>query len=181
MGVEAFAVALAFRHGVDPERALLAALLHDYCKNDPKESQRLAAQGCRVVPTTPEDLACKPIWHAFAAADVAAHRFRITDRELLEAIAFHPTGDPGFGPVGLVLYTADHIEPGRDFEGVCALRRAVFAAPTLREAALPVAEARLAHLEADGRPVHPRTRALLESLRQPLPTHTTSPRSHATP
>lgn len=181
MGVEAFAVALATRFGADPERALLAALLHDYCKNDPKESQRRAAERCRAVATTPEDLACKPIWHGFAAADVAAERFGITDREVLEAIAFHPTGDPGFGPIGLVLYTADHIEPGRDFDGVNALRPAVFAAPTLREAALPVAETRFAHLQQDGRPVHPRTRALLESLRQPLPTHPHTPRSLVTP
>ncbi len=37
----------------------------------------------------------------------------VADEELLHAIAYHTMGSPGFGTLGLALYAADFLEPGR--------------------------------------------------------------------
>jgi HD superfamily phosphohydrolase YqeK len=39
--------------------------------------------------------------------------FGVTDGEVLHAIRHHTLGDPGFGPIGLILFVADFCEPGR--------------------------------------------------------------------
>ena len=48
----------------------------------------------------------------------AEHKYGITDPEILEAIRLHSTGAPDMTELDMVVYLADLIEPGRDFDGV---------------------------------------------------------------
>jgi HD superfamily phosphohydrolase YqeK len=76
-----------------------------------------------------------------------------TDRGVLDAVRYHSVGLAEWDMVGRVLYCADYLEPGRDFEQE---RRAELAAQfpsrttyVLRE----VARTRMAHVIASGWPL----------------------------
>ena len=64
--------------------------------------------------------------HAKMGAYFAEHKYGITDPEILEAIRLHSTGAPDMTELDMVVYLADLIEPGRDFDGVEKLRKVCF-------------------------------------------------------
>ena len=53
--------------------------------------------------------------HGPAAAD-RAHREGETDRGVLDAVCYHTIGYAGWDQAGRMLYMADFLEPGRDFD-----------------------------------------------------------------
>ena len=167
MGVEGMAVVLARRWGVDLEKTLLAALLHDLAKPLPLSELRERLDGCRTIPPTEEDRRFSAVWHGIVAAQEAADRFGVDDRDVLEAIAWHSTGAAGMAPIGLTLYVADYIEPSRSWHGVEQARQRLSHLPLL-EATFEVATMKVERLKADTKPVHPRTLEMLDWLYQTL-------------
>ncbi len=166
MGVEGLAVTLAHRHGVDPNSVLTAALLHDYAKAEPQDRLReLMARGVDHRPSE-EDLKHPAMWHGIAAAHLGRSEFGIDDLRVLEAVAFHTTGNEGLNPVGLVLYVADFLEPTRNFNGVEALRREILPMKDLRLAALEVARRKIDKIQRKNQSLHGRTLAMADWLKR---------------
>src|SRR5690606_5530521 len=124
--VKETAVELAERTGADPEKAEIAAILHDYCKYWPEEKQREWILRHRL----PQDLLQfhKELWHAPVGAEAVREELGVDDEEVLNAIRSHTTGRPGMSLLEKVVFLADYIEPGRSCSGldaVCRLARAV--------------------------------------------------------
>ncbi|MEQ8821318.1 MAG: bis(5'-nucleosyl)-tetraphosphatase (symmetrical) YqeK [Sumerlaeia bacterium] len=163
LGVEGMAVTLAEQWGLDAHACLIAALLHDLAKNDPKDEQRRKLGACTLFPPTDDDLDSPAIWHGLIAAQEGHDRYGIRHRSVLEAVAYHPTGADGLDEIGLTLFVADFIEPSRSWPGVENARRS-FMAMDCRDAATAVAQHKLSFLRAKGRTIHPRTRAMLQWL-----------------
>ena len=163
MGVEGLAVALARQWGVDAEKVLLAALLHDYMKAEKKETLRALLDSIEDFPVTDEDRQHENIWHGQVAAQVAKAEFGVTCREIRDAVFFHTTGRAGLGPVGLVLYVADTREPTRTFPGVEQARRRILPLG-LKEAALEVSTIKLDLLLQKKHPIHSLTLGMKEWL-----------------
>lgn len=121
-GVVDAAVAMARRWGADPEKARLAALLHDYAKGLPPE--RLLELGRRFgVIADPAEEAFPDLLHAPVGAELVREEGLAGDPEVLAAIRWHTTGTPGMGLLEKVIWLADMIEPGREFPGVESIRR----------------------------------------------------------
>ena len=97
------------------------------------------------------------------AAQEAVDVFGIQDREVIEAVAFHSTGNAGLSDLGLVVYVADFLEPSRNWNGVEEFRRMV-SGLELREAAYEVALRKTVRLEEKKQPVHPRSREMADWL-----------------
>jgi predicted HD superfamily hydrolase involved in NAD metabolism len=118
--VAAQAVVLAERFGVPADKAELAGLLHDLCRELP-DAEMLAAAERYGVPVGPvEARRPKKILHGpVAAAELAAHG---VDRRVCRAIALHTVGDAGMTALDKVVYLADYCEPSRDFPGVNEVR-----------------------------------------------------------
>lgn len=118
--VQKLAVKFAEQMGIDKERTSIAAVLHDYCKFWPKEKLVSWIRKCKL----PDDLFDyhPELWHAPVGAEVAAHHFRITDEEILQAIRYHTTGRPQMSPLEKIIFLADLLEPGRCFPGIEELR-----------------------------------------------------------
>ena len=120
LGVAETAVELAERFGVDVKKAELAAIFHDYAKFRSKEEMKQII----INENMAKDLLDfhSELWHAPVGAYLVEQEAGITDREILDAIAYHTTGRIGMTLLEKVVYLADYIEPGRSFPGVDEVR-----------------------------------------------------------
>jgi predicted HD superfamily hydrolase involved in NAD metabolism len=110
--VLATAEALAERFDVPIERVRLAAAAHDLDREiSPEEARRLVREWEIDVPR--DQPAGPEFVHGPIAAERLQREYGVTDGEVLHAIRHHTLGDPGFGPIGLLLFVADFCEPGR--------------------------------------------------------------------
>jgi predicted HD superfamily hydrolase involved in NAD metabolism len=152
---------LARVHSLDEDRARLAALLHDAARETgPEEFLRLAEQWDLPV-GEPEQQSPK-LLHGPVAAELGRRELGIEDEEVLEAVRAHTTGKPGMGPLALVLYVADKIEPAREYPSVERLRG--LARDDLHMAATESLRRAIAHNEERGKDVHPSSHEALEWL-----------------
>lgn len=166
MGVEGLAVTLASKWGVDVEKTLLAALLHDYAKGENKQILKDQLSKCEDYPPSEEDHGHPELWHGLVAAEVAKREFGINDPEIRQAIAYHTTGIDNYSDVGLVLYVADTLEPTRRFPHVEEKRREIFSLP-LREAVHAAARIKLELLQLKHREAHGNTIRMVQWLDSP--------------
>jgi predicted HD superfamily hydrolase involved in NAD metabolism len=112
LGVTHTAALLAHRHGLDVMRTALAALLHDFRKEH--HPAALAAELREANWNLwPLDDNFRKVFHAWAGEVALQRVFGIHDAEVAEAIRYHPTGHPDMGPMAMVVFLADYIEPGR--------------------------------------------------------------------
>lgn len=97
-----------------------------------------------------------PILHGPAAARRLADD-GLQDDDLLRAIAYHTLGHPELEEVGIALYLADFLDPGRDFlnEWRADLRGRM--PGDLDGVAVEVVGARLGHLVSQKAPLRPET------------------------
>jgi predicted HD superfamily hydrolase involved in NAD metabolism len=153
---------LARLHGLAPERARLAGLLHDMAREIGKEELlRVAEEDGLPVGDFERE---RPILlHGPVAAKLAKEDLGVEDGEVLDAVRAHTTGEPGMGPLALALFVADKIEPGREQSGVEDLRE--LAPVSLHRAARAALEDAISYNERRDRPAHPKSRQTLEWLR----------------
>ena len=152
---------LALAHGLDAGRARLAALLHDAAREmEPDEFLDLA-QEWHLRVGDPERQSPK-LLHGPVAAELAKRELGVDDEEVLEAVRAHTTGRPGMGPLALVLYVADKIEPARDYPSVGRLR--TLAREDLHRSAEESLRRAIAHNEERGKATHPASLAMLDWL-----------------
>lgn len=158
--VAAAAAAAAVRWGASPEKARIAGLLHDLFRDRTAEELLRAARS-HDVPIGPAE-AANPV--ALLHGPVAAAELRevVGDDEILRAIALHTVGDKGMTTLAKCVYLADFCEPGRVFEGVEAVRRAM--ADDLDVALAEAVAQTLRHLADKGKPVARGTRDLFEEI-----------------
>lgn len=116
VGVIITAMLYAKRTGADVKKAELAALLHDVAKYLDKNDY----PDCEIDKDVPDSVV-----HQFLGAYVAEKILGVTDEEVLGAIRWHTTGRPNMTLLEKIVYTADLLEPGRTFQDVNALRKAV--------------------------------------------------------
>ena len=139
------------RGASEPEVARWAAAgyLHDTLRDADPDELRPLVDGAFV------DYPGK-VLHGPAASRLLAEQ-GVGDEGLLHAIAYHTLGSPGFTEIGLALFAADFLEPGRKMrEGWRGkLRRRV--PKDLEKVVKEILEARLRHLLERGRPLRAET------------------------
>jgi predicted HD superfamily hydrolase involved in NAD metabolism len=152
--VAELAVKLANQHGVDPERAEIAALVHDIADNySDQDLQVLAKRYGLDVHST--EARIPKLLHARVGAEILRREWGITDEELLDAVRNHITGGVHMSPLAKVLFVADKLEPERDrhYGGLDPIRE--LAMVNLDAAMLKLYAWRMDELIAADRPVHP--------------------------
>lgn len=100
--------------GLDYEKVRVAATLHDCAKYDDYKKY----DGFIL----PEDVP-QPVVHAFLGAFVAEKVLGVTDAEVLDAIRYHTSGKAEMSTLGKLIFVADMLEEGRNYEGVDILRK----------------------------------------------------------
>jgi predicted HD superfamily hydrolase involved in NAD metabolism len=153
---------LARTHDLDPDRTRLAALLHDAAREIGAPEEFLKLAEAWNLPVGKPERESPKLLHGPVAAELARRELGVDDGDVLEAIRVHTVGSPGMGPLALVLYVADKIEPARDYPSVERLRG--LSGEDLREAAAESLRRSIAHNKERGRSVHPASWETLEWL-----------------
>ncbi|WP_274365531.1 bis(5'-nucleosyl)-tetraphosphatase (symmetrical) YqeK [Paenibacillus thermotolerans] len=153
LGVVSSAMKLAERYGDDPEKAELAAVLHDVAKFWPVDKQRdtIMEEGLHLDVLDYD----KELWHAHAGAYVARRDYGVADAEVLNAIRYHTSGRVGMSRLEKIICLADYIEPGREFPGVDNLRR--LSEESLEEALLAGFDGTISFLMEKRKRIYPLT------------------------
>ena len=138
----------ASRANLTESEAITMGALHDCAKCLKKDSPLLNG----FIP--PEDVA-PPVMHQFSGAFVAENYFGVTDRKLLDAIACHTTGREDMTDADVLLFLADLLEEGRDFDGVEELRKLF--KTDMRACLKEALKRQLLYLESTGAPIDERT------------------------
>ncbi len=161
LGVEEEAQRLAERYGADRELARRAALLHD-CTKKLDVDRQLALCAEYGVEVDELERQTANLLHAKTGAAVAREVFGECE-EVCEAIRWHTTGRAGMTLLEKVIYLADYIEPNRDYEGVDALREAVY--EDLDKGLELALRGTIELLEKRGGPIHCHTREAYEFIK----------------
>ncbi|MDN5344704.1 MAG: hypothetical protein PWQ18_815 [Clostridia bacterium] len=154
LGVADTAAGLAAKNGVDPEQARLAGLLHDYARDLPP-GELLELAGAYGLITCDLERRLPVLLHGPVGAVLLELDLRITDKAVLQAVARHTVGAPNMTTLDKIIYLADVIEPGRQFAGLQAVRKA--AARDLDAALLKAFEASIIYVLDKEQPLHPAT------------------------
>jgi len=111
LGAIDVALHLAPIHGIDPQKAYVATLLHDIGKAYPLQAQRELALRYHLLDA--DDMQAEGVIHARLSAYLAREEYHVEDEEILFVIAHHSTGHPDYGPLGWLLYVSDYLDPHR--------------------------------------------------------------------
>lgn len=98
--------------GLDEEKVRIATLLHDSAKYIDHKT----VEGFTLDEDVPE-----PVVHAFLGAYIAKKYFKV-DAEIEDAIRYHTSGKANMTLLSKLVFVADMLEEGRDYEGVDKLR-----------------------------------------------------------
>ena len=110
--VRRHAVALARSHGLDPDRAELAASAHDVCRIV-KAGDLLDMARRFGIPVTPIDVAFPVFLHGPVGAEVLKRDFGLDDEEALNAVRYHTMGRAGMTPLEQAVFIADKLDPSK--------------------------------------------------------------------
>lgn len=98
---------------LDSEKVRISALLHDCAKYIDHNT----VKGFMLDSDVPS-----PVVHAFLGEYVAKTRLGIDDCEILDAIKYHTSGKPDMSDLAKLIFVADMVEKGRNYQGVEILR-----------------------------------------------------------
>ena len=101
---------MATAHGADKEAVELAALGHDLARAYSAEVLLKQAQEWHL-DVHPVEEQVPILLHGPVAAEMLRRQCGVADVRVLEAVRWHSTAVPGMGPVGLVVFLADKLEP----------------------------------------------------------------------
>ena len=148
------ALKMAEHYHADEEKVAVAALIHDCGRQIPKEDSVARAKELGL-PVDPVEEAQPILLHAKLGVYYAIHKYGISpeESEVLDAIRYHSTGTADMTQTAKIVFLADLIEPGRDFEGVEEIREASF--QDLDRGMLLSYDNTIRYLLEDGLLIHP--------------------------
>ncbi|MDR0696598.1 MAG: nicotinate (nicotinamide) nucleotide adenylyltransferase [Christensenellaceae bacterium] len=107
-----YATAFCTKLRLNYKDVFLATLLHDCAK----ETKPLKSE----YPTI-----SRKVIHQYDGKTLANELYGIEDPLILDAIEYHTTGKPKMSVLGKLVYVADKLESGRDFDGITEIRNLV--------------------------------------------------------
>jgi len=154
LGVADLAGQMAGKMGLDPAPARVAGLLHDHMREtEPAELLRIARSLGFALHMM--EIRYPVLLHSPIGAALLPEKFGIRDPEILEAVRYHTTGAGRMGLLARIVFTADLLEPSRNYPGVEELRQVAERDP---EAGFEVCvQHHLVHLIDRKRQLHPDT------------------------
>ncbi|MBR1670032.1 MAG: bis(5'-nucleosyl)-tetraphosphatase (symmetrical) YqeK [Butyrivibrio sp.] len=126
MGVAYTAANLAFAHGADVEKALIAGFLHD-CAKSMSHDEQIKICEKNNIDITEVERKNHSLLHAKVGMYLARTKYDVDDPEILGAIRWHTTGKKDMSLLEKIVYIADFIEPNRKMlENMTEIRKEAY-------------------------------------------------------
>ena len=116
------AVRLAKLYGADEDKAFIAGMLHDVCKELPPDEQLKLVMRSELDVSEVEKTA-PPLFHAVAGSVFIQDEFGIKDTDIIRAVRYHTVGCGNMDKLSQIIYLADLISDDRDYKDVKKMRR----------------------------------------------------------
>jgi predicted HD superfamily hydrolase involved in NAD metabolism len=123
LGVAQTAMDLGEREGLESEKLLIAALLHDITKYEDKEFHQKKIKQYFTDSDEIFSQYSEKLWHTFSAYAYAIEEYNIEDSDILEAILYHAVGAPAMNPYAEIIFLSDYIEPNRTYASCVRVRK----------------------------------------------------------
>lgn len=115
------AAELALRFGDSAAICRVAGILHDICKETPRELQLQLLSGSDKI--SDKTFMSQPeIWHGYAAAEYIRRELNIKSRSILNAVRFHTTARAAMSLTEMIVYLSDLTSKDRDYPELEELR-----------------------------------------------------------
>ena len=119
------AVEIARHYGADEEKAETAGILHDCCKEIPRDEMLQIMTDGGIILDAVEKGTSK-LWHAIAGSVYVRDTLGIDDEDIINSIRYHTTGRANMSLLEKVIFIADFISAERDYDGVDIMRKKAF-------------------------------------------------------
>ncbi len=156
---------MADLYGYDADKAYLAGIGHDICK-DFSDDEMIALAKKDGNPIIGIEAEKPALLHGRAAAVTLKEEFKIDDDEILLAVANHTFGSFEAGRLGMIIFAADKIEPGRP-QSTEEYRAGLFS-KSLAGLTLAVVEENIDYLNKNGKTVADVSFAFRDKLKEAL-------------
>ncbi len=125
LNVAKSAVELAKQYNADVYKAETAGILHDCCKEIPKEEMLQIICDGGIILDAVEKKSSK-LWHSIAGSVYVRDTLNIYDEDIINSIKFHTTGREGMSLLEKIIFVADFISDERNYNGVDIMRKKAF-------------------------------------------------------
>jgi len=142
LGVLKVSLILARKYKVNQKKIFYAAILHDIAKDIKISKQKKIIEKLK----DKEVKKIRDIWHGFVGEILAKKIFGIKDKNILNAIKYHSTGNLMMGNIEKIIFVADYIEPGRHYSSSVSIRKKIKNNITLDELMFLILEKKLIYL-----------------------------------
>lgn len=116
------AKALAKENDFDEKKAYLAGLVHDVCKEDSTKKQLELMSRCKTYIDDVE-MTAKALYHAIAGSVYIEENFKITDKDIQNAVRYHTVAREGMSTLEKIVYLADLVSVDRTYSDVKRYRK----------------------------------------------------------
>ena len=119
------AVQLARHYNADEEKAEIAGILKDCCKEISRDEMLQIMSNGGIILDAVEKGTSK-LWHAIAGSVYVRDFLNIKDDDIINAIRYHTTGRAGMSLLEKIIFIADFISDERDYDGIEIMRKKAF-------------------------------------------------------
>ena len=116
------ATELAEIYGVDGQKAYIAGLVHDACKEFSTDEQLKIINEFGIILTDIEKTEPN-IWHGYAASGFVRQKWYITDEDILNAVKYHTCGRGNMSVLEKIVFVADLTSYDRDYSDAEEIRK----------------------------------------------------------
>jgi len=154
---------MAKHYGVDPQKAVIAALAHDLARLW-SEKKLLSYIEKKHFEITPLERKHPFMLHGLAAGLFLKSHWDFHDQDVFNAVRFHTTGRKGMSPLEKIIFLADYLEPGR--KHLSSELKNLWKTEELDNILLIILEKMLGYQRKKGKKNHPWTEDMYEELAQ---------------
>lgn len=159
LGVCAAAVKMAGVYKENPEKAYVAALLHDCAKNIPEDEMYELCEE-KNVELDEYEKRMPALVHAKLGAQIAKEKYGVFDEDIINAVRWHTLGRKEMSRLEKIIFVADMVEENRKFPGVDRLRAKMY--DNLEHMVYLCYEATVKFNEEKGGKIHPDAYSAME-------------------
>ena len=164
IGVANMAKELAIKYNVDPNKAYVAGLLHDYYKYEDYDTMD------KFLSLESEKIECKKypfLYHAYCSAKAASLVFDIKDEDIINAIHNHVFGRLNMSRLEEIIMISDYTEVNRKYDD-CIKCRDILLNKGINEAIIYSLEKTIEHVLKNGDTPHPMQLEILKQYKEKI-------------